>query len=155
MLKQQTALVEPLSVAWRAVHCSGIQPGQSALIVGGGPIGLAILLCLRAAGITTIVVTEMAARRKELASECGASLVLDPSKEQDVLGKCKSASAGGDGMDVAFDCAGVQAGLELAVEAVRPKGKIVNVAVWEDMPRLPMNALLFKEKTLVGTLRLC
>lgn len=148
------ALVEPLAVAHRAVAAADIRPGSGAsvLVVGGGPIGLAIILVLAALGVTKIVLSEPAAGRRALGQAFGASLVLDPSHTDDVRARCVEAcGGGGEGPDVAFDCAGVQASLDLAVRAVRPKGVVVNVAVWEAEPTLRINTLLFKEKRLIGT----
>jgi threonine dehydrogenase-like Zn-dependent dehydrogenase len=143
------ALIEPLSVAWRAVECSNVKPTDSVLIIGGGPIGLAITLCLKAQGIDNILVSEMASKRKQLAIQVGARHVLDPTVE-DVVSRCIEL-CDGQGASVAFDCAGVQAGLDAVIAATRARATIVNVAVWEEPPRFPMNQLLFKEKTYRGT----
>ena len=143
-----------MAVAHRAVAAADIRPGSNAsvLVVGGGPIGLAIILVLEALGVTRIVLSEPAAGRRALGQAFGASLVLDPTHCDDVRASCAEAcGGGGEGPDVAFDCAGVQASLDLAVQAVRPQGLVVNVAVWEKMPTFPVNTLLFKEKRFVGT----
>jgi threonine dehydrogenase-like Zn-dependent dehydrogenase len=147
------ALIEPLAVAHRAVVAADIRPGSTAsvLVVGGGPIGLAIILVLVALGVSNIVLSEPEAGRRALGQAFGASLVIDPGSCDDVRARCAEACGGGEGPDVAFDCAGVQASLDLAVRAVRPKGLVVNVAVWEKPPLFPVNALLFKEKRFVGT----
>ena len=63
-------------------------PGQSALIFGAGPIGLAVLLCLQAFGAKTILISEIAALRKEQAEKFGANAVLDPT-QVDVIQKAK------------------------------------------------------------------
>jgi len=146
---QVGALIEPLSVSWRAVECANLTPKDSVLILGGGPIGLAILLCLRAQGITKIIVSEMASKRKQLALELGARHVLDPTSD-DIISKTKELTDG-KGANVAFDCAGVQAALDTAIAAVTAKGTIVNVAVWENSPVFPANQLLFREKVYRGT----
>jgi threonine dehydrogenase-like Zn-dependent dehydrogenase len=149
MADLSTALIEPLSVAWRAVECSNAKPTDSVLVIGGGPIGLAIILCLRAQDVENIIVSEMASKRKELALEVGARHVLDPTTE-DIVSRCIEL-CDGQGASIAFDCAGVQAGLDAAIEATRAKATIVNVAVWEKSPTFPVNKLLFKEKIYRGT----
>jgi threonine dehydrogenase-like Zn-dependent dehydrogenase len=143
------ALVEPLSVAWRATEQGNLKPSDTVLILGGGPIGLAVLLCLQAQGLTRIIVTEIAAKRKALAKELGAQYVLDPTKE-DVAARCVELFDG-RGAHVAFDCAGVQAGLITAINGTRAKATIVNVAIWEKPASLPMNLLVFREKSIKGT----
>ena len=75
------ALIEPLAVAWHAVSNSGIKEGQSAIVFGTGPIGLAVMLCLRAKGVREIMVSEPSTARRAQAVTMGAGHVLDPSKE--------------------------------------------------------------------------
>lgn len=87
------ALVEPLSVAWHAVSNSGIKPNHSAIIFGAGPIGLAILLCLRAKGVTKIFASEPSEARHAQASKLGATAVFDPRKA-DVVSKLKEVCDG-------------------------------------------------------------
>ena len=62
--------------------------GQSALIIGAGPIGLAVLLCLKAFGAKTILISEIAAMRKAQAEKFGVDAVLDPT-QVDVVNKAK------------------------------------------------------------------
>lgn len=102
------ALVEPLSVAWHAVTAAPeIKPDSVVLIIGGGPIGLATILCLKAKGVMNIIVSEVAASRQNFATQFGASTVINPIKE-DVKQVMLDASEN-RGADVVFDCAGVPA----------------------------------------------
>lgn len=80
------ALVEPLSVAWHGVTQSGIQPGDSAIIFGAGPIGLALILCLRARGITTILASEPSLARHAQATKIGATHCFNPLTDDVVKG---------------------------------------------------------------------
>ena len=66
---EQGALVEPIAVGLRAVRRAGIGPGESALVLGGGPIGAVTVQCLRAIGAGTIMVAEVADARKRKALE--------------------------------------------------------------------------------------
>ncbi|MDR7275493.1 zinc-binding dehydrogenase [Catenuloplanes atrovinosus] len=67
------ALTEPLSVARRAVNHAEITRRDTAVVIGCGPIGLAIILLLRAAGVRTIIAADRAAGRRTLARTCGAT----------------------------------------------------------------------------------
>lgn len=69
------ALVEPLAVAWHAASAApaGLGPGSFVLVFGGGPIGLALVQCLRAKGVERILVAEPAKSRQEFAGQYGAS----------------------------------------------------------------------------------
>ncbi|KAF2668165.1 GroES-like protein [Microthyrium microscopicum] len=144
------ALVEPLAVAMRAIANGNVQASDTVLILGGGPIGLAITLCLRSIGVKNIILSEMAAKRKTLALEMGASHVLDPSKD-DVVARTLELCEGAGGVDVAFECAGVQPAVDVAFRTVRARGTIVGVSVWEGPASLDINKLVFRERRYVGT----
>jgi threonine dehydrogenase-like Zn-dependent dehydrogenase len=101
------ALVEPLSVAWHAVSAALLKPKDTVLVLGGGPIGLAVVQCLIAQDVKQIIVSEVATRRREFAQEFGAHRVLNPIKD-DVVKVAKELT-GGIGPDIVFDCAGLKA----------------------------------------------
>ncbi|KAJ4372803.1 hypothetical protein N0V86_008169 [Didymella sp. IMI 355093] len=137
------ALVEPLSVAWHAVSAAPIQPDTVALILGGGPIGLAVVQCLKAKGVEKIIMSEVSSSRQRFAREFGAHHVLDP-KTYDTV-KVSRELSGSGGPDVVFDCAGVPASIETACTAVKVKGTVVNVAIWEKAVPFNPNMLVFRE----------
>lgn len=72
------AMTEPLAVAHHAVNRSEIRRKEVALVVGCGPIGLAVILMLKAAGVRTVVASDYSAGRRALAERCGADVVVDP-----------------------------------------------------------------------------
>ena len=140
--------MEPLAVAWHAVNMSPFKKGDSVLILGGGPIGLAVVQVLKARGAEKIIVSEMAPRRKEFARQFGAHYVLDPSKD-DIVASVK-AICNQQGCNVAFDAAGVQSGLDQAIQAIRARGTLVNIAVWEKTATITPNWLCFRERKYMG-----
>ncbi|KAJ8113281.1 hypothetical protein ONZ43_g5188 [Nemania bipapillata] len=121
------ALVEPLAVAWHAIILSGIKAGESSLVVGTGPIGLAVIQCLKAMDAGDIIAVEVAAKRQEFAKQFGATHVLDPT-QVDVVKEARKLTCG-RGPSVAFDCAGVPSSLESSTRAVCAHGTVVNVAI--------------------------
>ena len=141
--------MEPLAVAWHAVNLSPFKKGDSALVLGGGPIGLAVVQCLKARGAGNIIVSEPAARRREFAKQFGAHHVLDPTKD-DIVAKVREI-CDGRGANLAFDAAGVQAGVDLAILAIRARGTFVNIAVWEKPVSIQPNNLTFRERNYIGT----
>lgn len=72
------ALTEPLAVAHHAVRRSGVGRKEVAIVIGCGPIGLAVILMLKAAGVRTVVASDYSAGRRALARRCGADIVVDP-----------------------------------------------------------------------------
>ena len=142
------ALVEPLSVAWHSIDVSPFKKGDAVLVLGGGPIGLAVIQCLRARGAEKIIASEAAPGRREFAKRLGAHYTLDPTSD-DVVARVREI-CGGVGADVAFDAAGVQVGLNQAVKGIRAQGTVVNIAVWNKPAQLQMNDIVFREKKYIG-----
>jgi (R,R)-butanediol dehydrogenase/meso-butanediol dehydrogenase/diacetyl reductase len=147
------ALVEPLAVGYHAVRLSGLDEGGTAAVFGAGPIGLVTAACLRAAGAGKVIVVEPAAARKVKAEGAGADIVLDPT-QTDVPDAIRDLTRGA-GVDVAFECAGIDAVLASAIGSVRPGGTVVNVAIWGHVPRVAMNDLVLSEITVIGSLAYC
>lgn len=106
-----------------------MKPSDTALVLGGGPIGLAVVQALRARGCRQIIVSEVSGMRKQFAAEFGAHQVLDPTKE-DIVAACLRLTDK-RGVDVTFDAAGVQVGLDQAVNSLKARGTHVNIAIWE------------------------
>lgn len=75
------AMTEPLAVAWHAVRRARIGSKETAVVVGCGPIGLAVVLMLKAKGVKHVIASDYSAARRELARQCGADLVVDPGVE--------------------------------------------------------------------------
>jgi threonine dehydrogenase-like Zn-dependent dehydrogenase len=76
-----SALTEPLAVAWHAVRRSEIGKREVAIVIGCGPIGLAVITLLKTRGVKTVVASDLSAARRGLALRCGADVVVDPAEE--------------------------------------------------------------------------
>lgn len=72
------AMTEPLAVALHAVRKGRVGRRETAVVIGCGPIGLAVVLMLKARGVRRVVASDPSERRRELARRCGADLVVDP-----------------------------------------------------------------------------
>jgi threonine dehydrogenase-like Zn-dependent dehydrogenase len=75
---RHASLTEPMAVGLHAVNKSGVQPGETALVLGCGPIGIAIVAALAARGVEAIVASDFSPQRRELAIAMGAHRALDP-----------------------------------------------------------------------------
>ena len=75
------ALTEPMAVALHAVRRSEIGKRDVAVVVGCGPVGLAVICHLRAKGVSTIIASDFSSGRRILAQRCGADVVVDPAHE--------------------------------------------------------------------------
>ncbi|MFH5208882.1 zinc-binding dehydrogenase [Antrihabitans sp. NCIMB 15449] len=77
---EKAALTEPMAVAWHAVRKGAVGKGQTAIVIGCGPIGLAVISMLKASGVRHVVASDFSPRRRQLAEQCGADLVVDPAE---------------------------------------------------------------------------
>lgn len=75
------ALTEPMAVAWHAVNRGDVSRKDVTVVIGCGPVGLAVIAVLKSRGVGTIVASDPSAGRRELALRCGAHVVVDPSEE--------------------------------------------------------------------------
>jgi 2-desacetyl-2-hydroxyethyl bacteriochlorophyllide A dehydrogenase len=114
------ALAEPLSTVVNGVRLANVFPGETAAVIGAGPIGLMFTALLKLAG-ATVVVLEPAEARASLARTMGADIVIDPTGEDPV--PLTREATGGLGADVVVDAVGSQ--LSAAVDLVRKGGRIV------------------------------
>jgi (R,R)-butanediol dehydrogenase / meso-butanediol dehydrogenase / diacetyl reductase len=151
MSTETGALVEPLAVGWHAMRKANFRAGQTALVVGAGPIGLSSLLCLQAAGAHfTAVSVRREDVRKQVAARLDADAVLD-SSSTDVAEEIMRLTAG-RGVDAVLETAGTQAAMDTAMASVCAGGTIVSLAVWPSPGQCDYMQLLLKEVTLVGSM---
>ncbi|HTA33686.1 MAG TPA: zinc-binding dehydrogenase [Solirubrobacteraceae bacterium] len=73
-----SVLTEPMAVAWHAVRRSEVRKRDVAIVIGCGPIGLAVICMLKARGVRTIVASDPSPGRRALAQACGAHVTVDP-----------------------------------------------------------------------------
>ena len=108
------------------VLAGSVTPGDTVVVVGAGPVGLAAVATARLYSPSHIVVVDPAKSRRDAASGLGADLALDSA--DDVAGRVAELT-GGLGADVAVEAVGIPATFELCVEIVRPGGHVANVGV--------------------------
>ncbi|WP_282778733.1 zinc-binding dehydrogenase [Nocardia sp. CC201C] len=99
------ALTEPMAVAWHAVRKSRIGRRRTAFVIGCGPIGLAVVSMLKAAGVRTVVASDLSPRRRDLARRCGADVVVDPAvvSPWDAAPRTSRISGATDILNLGFD----------------------------------------------------
>ncbi len=75
------ALTEPLAVGWHAVRRGEVGKGDVAIVIGCGPIGLAVISLLKSQGVRTVIASDFSSGRRALATACGADAVVDPAQD--------------------------------------------------------------------------
>ena len=144
---KQGAWVEPLATALRGVRRCGIGMGDPALVSGAGPIGLLIVVLLRAMGVGQITVLEPSPIRGAKALEVGADTVIDPLTTDLAAVFDNPASAPAHG----FEASGVPAAIETSLRVLRPRGTLTVTGVAPRPPHLQAPDLVFKEITIRGS----
>jgi threonine dehydrogenase-like Zn-dependent dehydrogenase len=137
---EHAALVEPLAVGAHAVAESGITRDAIAMIIGCGPVGLALIAALKVAGHEPIVACDFSPARRAAAEKMGAHVVIDPSKDDPharwetlgaaptLLEQMKWAAAGrASKPSVVFECAGAPGLIQRIIDGAPPKTRIVVV----------------------------
>ena len=120
------ALVEPLAVGLNAVSRAHLRPGDSVLIVGAGPVGLAVALWCRFFGARHVVVSDLVVERAERSARFGASAAIDASSE-DVRSRAEAVC--GRAPEVVFDCVGLPGSLQLAIDYAGFDARVVIVGL--------------------------
>ena len=140
------ALVEPLSVACHDVRMSGLREEETAVVLGGGPIGLLVALVARYKG-ANVIISEVNGTRAMLAEQLGFT-VVNPQKMD--LVTFVSDKTGDRMADVVFEVAGVQPALDVMTKVAGIRGRIVMVAIHGQPKNVSLFDFFWKELKLVG-----
>ena len=145
----QAAMAEPLSVCLHATRRAGEMLGKRVLVTGCGPIGVLCILAARRAGATEIVATDLTPNALSHAKAAGADRVIDMAETPDAL---DGYAADKGHFDVLFEATGVAAALAGGINAVRPRGVVMQLGLGGDM-NVPVQTLTAKELDLRGSFR--
>jgi L-iditol 2-dehydrogenase len=154
------AVLEPLGVAIHSLDLGHLPFAGTAAVIGCGPIGLLTIQLLRVAGAASIVAFDPRAHRREAAAKLGADQVVDPAElatgpgAGDGVGEPDAGRVRdlvGYGVDVAFEIAGGDPAVALAMEVTRPGGRIALGGI-PDGDRIGFSASLARRKGLTVAL---
>jgi threonine dehydrogenase-like Zn-dependent dehydrogenase len=144
-------LLEPVSIAVRAMDKAELKLGQRVAVSGGGPIGLLILQALKLSGATNLTLIEPIADRRALALKYGAQNVIDPTAV-DIKEEAMKIT-GGLGFDVVFDCSGSTKAVYNLPFITAKGGKLIYAAMYPNDFEMPLNLYKFcyyNELTITG-----
>ncbi len=146
---QEAAMAEPLAVGLHAARRAGSLTGKRVLVSGAGPIGTLAAMAARRAGAAEIVVVDIADGVLAFASRVGADRVINIARDPEALAPY---AADKGTFDILFEASGAEAALRSGIDAVRPRGVIVQLGLGGDMT-IPINFITAKEIELKGTFR--
>lgn len=150
---ESAALCEPLSVALNAVEVARIKPGQSAAVLGPGPIGLLTTQLLRASGASPVVAVGLGADadRLQIAQRLGADAVIDLEREDPIRRVLELTSSEGlSGLDLVFEATGSPDSIGPALEMVGVEGKIILMGIHSGVATFDPTALVRGKKSIIG-----
>ena len=144
----QGAMIEPLAVAVHALEMAGKPDWKNAVVVGCGPIGLLVGLCLRYAGIENLLLCDISPQRVKRAA--GLNFQVINSADDNLVDRVTEMTQG-EGADIVFECAGSAPAALQMCDLVRPRGKIIMVSVHKEPHPVDLRAITFKEISMIGT----
>ena len=123
------AMLEPLGVAIHSLDLAHLRPGMAVGVFGCGPIGLLILQVAFIAGAARVIATETLAHRLNAAQALGAETFRAEAGEE---AKAILSATNDRGVDIAFEVAGDQSAVDVAIGATKPGGYVILVGVPSD-----------------------
>lgn len=124
---EHAALTEPMAVGRHAVNRSGIAKGTTAVVLGCGPVGLAVIADLKLKGIEPIVAADFSEARRGLAETMGAHVVVDP-RDEPALDAWRRVTGGMKSL-VIYEAVGVPGMIDQAMSAAPRGAKVLVVGV--------------------------
>ncbi len=147
------SLLEPLTIGLQAVRLGNAGPAtRSAVVIGAGTIGLAIIVALKSYGVQRIAAVDLDASRLKEATEFGADAVFEADKTTaKQLAEWGASSADTDGADLVLEAVGAAASVETAIHAVTRGGSVVLVGNVSPVVELPLQTVVTRQIRLQGS----
>ena len=147
MDQELAALTEPVAVAVHDVRRSGLQAGEPALIIGGGPIGMLIAMVARHAGARKVVISEINEFRCQFAQKHGFETVNPTAPDFDAR---MQELTEGKGFDVSFEVSGSRPGIAAAVQYTTIGGMVMVIGMTQEPYPVDLSAMFAKELRMQG-----
>jgi len=143
------AMVEPFACALHVIHKSRLMLGETIVVIGTGAIGLMAAHLAKIAGASKVFVVARTDIKKKVAKNMGA-IVLDPATDN--ITEIVKSQTGGQGADVALEVVGTEETIDLALNVVKTRGRVVLVGFPEEKPVVDWNLILYNELEVLGIL---
>ncbi len=147
---REAALAEPLAVALHGITRSEIRPGESAMVVGIGPIGALTLAVLVARGFEGVTAVEPGAARRDLAQRLGATRVFHPD-ELETFPMWEPERIAEHAVDVVFECSGKRSAMEAGFQQLLRGGRLTLVGAGIEPPSFDPNRMILNELHVCGS----
>lgn len=142
----QACLLEPLAVALNTIDRLQIQLGDTVVVLGQGPIGLAVTRLAALSGAGKLIVTDVREEVFEIARSWGATHTIDVSAREPIEAVMELTD--GNGADVVIETSGIVASADIVLDVTRKEGKLAMIGFAKDLTPLPIIPMLMKTITL-------
>ena len=146
---EEAAMVEPIAVAAHSVNLSGIQPGNSAIVVGSGMVGSFVIQLLKIAGVNPVIALDINDEKLELATEMGADFSFNPkddSTSEKIIKQTKNRGA-----DFGFEVVGISDTVNTCIKNIRKGGTAVLVGNLTPEVNFPLQKVVTREIKVQGS----
>jgi L-iditol 2-dehydrogenase len=142
---EASAMIEPLTVAVRAVYKAEIKPTDTVLITGPGTIGLLTLLVAKQHGCRTLVCgTKMDEKKLKIATDLGADKVF--------INEQWKKETGNERISIVFECTGQESAVNMGLELIEPRGQYIQVGTNSTKVEVDFMAVAYKELRITGSI---
>ena len=146
---EHAAMVEPVAVAAHAINRSKIQPGQSAVVVGTGMVGMFVVKMLEIAGANPIMAVDLDNEKLEMAKGFGATHILN-SKDEDLSENILQYTKN-RGADFGFEVVGISETVNICINNLRKGGTAVLVGNLSPAVKMPLQKIVTTELSVLGS----
>lgn len=138
------AIIEPVAVAVHAIRSSRLKIGDTVLVIGGGPIGVLVSLVAKQAGAENVLVVEPNQFRRNVIAQLGFATL--PEADHDKIMQFTA----GNGADIVYEVAGVQASMDAAIKYCKIRGQVVVVSSFKKPVYTDLLRVTFAELNVIG-----
>jgi L-iditol 2-dehydrogenase len=150
---EQAAMVEPAAVAAHAVRISGINVGDSAVVIGSGMIGAFVVSMLKAAGATPVIAVDIDDKKLKMASNYGADITINA--ENQPVAEIVRNHTKGRGADFGFEVVGISATVNTLFDTIRKGATAVLVGNVTPVVEFPLQKVVTSEIKVLGSCAIC
>lgn len=150
MTAEIAATVEPAAVGVHAVRRCGSVAGMNVVVMGAGTIGNVTAQAAMAEGAKSVLITDLSESRLQLAKDCGIPHAINTGKHS--MQEAVEMAFGGEGADIFFECVGIGATVNQAIECSKKGHDIVVVGVFGSTPQINLAWVQDREFRIVGSL---
>ena len=150
---EQAAMVEPAAVAAHAVRLSGVNAGDSAIVIGSGMIGVFVISLLKTSGAAPVIAVDVDEEKLKTASKYGADITIN-SQNQSIIETVRNHTKG-RGADLGFEVVGISATVNALIDSLRKGATAMLIGNITPVIEFPLQKIVTSEIKVLGSCAIC